>query len=256
MSEVPVAHALWIGSALGPIETACLRSFGAVGQRIVLHCCEPIVGVPPNVEIANAAATIPKDQVFRNRRSNSYALFSDIFRYRLLCNGAALWVDCDVYVLKPIALREYTFGNEYDGSPGTGVLGMPVDSPVLASLVSMVDRPWMWLPWVQRAPQWRARIRAKLACRMPAEYMPWGVYGPTAFAAFARQHGVIGQAQPPDVFYPVDQRRLNSLFDPGVTLEELVTKRTEALHLYNTLVNRRIKDGVPVGSTLARILGK
>jgi hypothetical protein len=83
--------------------------------------------------------------------------------------------------------------------------------------------------------------------------MPWGTTGPHALTALARETGLDREALPSDVFYPVPWQKAGWIADPARRLEDMVTPRSVAVHLWNEQI--RSLGGVPVppGSFLERL---
>lgn len=104
-NTLPTINALWIGSELNLIASACLKSFLKYGHIVNLYTYGNIVNVPNGVNIIDGSHIIPKEKIVKHQKSGSYALFSDIFRYVLLSKiNHGIYVDCDVYCLKPITM--------------------------------------------------------------------------------------------------------------------------------------------------------
>lgn len=104
-NTLPTINALWIGSELNLIASACLKSFLKYGHIVNLYTYGNIVNVPNGVNIIDGSHIIPKEKIVKHQKTGSYALFSDIFRYVLLSKiNQGIYVDCDVYCLKPITM--------------------------------------------------------------------------------------------------------------------------------------------------------
>jgi hypothetical protein len=165
-----------------------------------------------------------------------------------------IYVDCDVYCLRPIEDAEYIFGREgilKGSSINNAVLKLPRDCPALAALSSIKDARDFVPPWekVRRRPlQW---LRGPAAVT-PLEDLPWGTTGPRALSYYAEKYGISRYASPVDRFYPVPWVHLELLFDPGLSLGELITHRTDAVHLYNNNQIKRLPEdiGLPKGSPI------
>jgi hypothetical protein len=254
MADLPTIHSLWIGSHLGRIGAACLASFVANGHRVILHAYERPEDLPDGVELMDANATIPRHQVIRHRKTGSYALFSDIFRYRLLRNGADVYADCDMFCLKPIERADYIFGFETDTQINGAILALPPDSPLLQTLADISEDPGFIPPWLKPRKRFTRRLAMKLRLHRGISAMGWGTIGPKAITHYAKALGVEHLAQPMDVFYPVDSRRVTALFDPDLTVADITTGRTRCVHLYNEMIRRHGLDQIPVSSPLGRLL--
>jgi hypothetical protein len=244
--------ALWIGPCLGGVERACLRSAVRHGHPVSLYCYDEPEGVPDGVELRDAASVLPRDSIVRHR-SGSVSLFSNWFRYELQRRDAGIWIDCDAYLLAPLASRDgYLVGEFEPGRVNPGVLRLPPESPVLPKLIRLFQEREVpaWLPW----KAWlAARWRLLSTGRTEISRMPWGSMGPLALTAMMRRYRLLEAALPPEVLYPARWQDAAWIDDPGICLQDMTTPRTLSVHLWN----ERIKDfkNTPArpGSFLGRI---
>jgi hypothetical protein len=97
----PLAQGLWVGPRLRWIERLSIQSYLANGWRFQLYAYDEVAGVPDGCEVLDAAAIIPRHEVFREGHGSgphagSLGAFSDLFRYRLLAERGGMWTDTDV----------------------------------------------------------------------------------------------------------------------------------------------------------------
>jgi hypothetical protein len=230
--------ALWIGPELGPMHAACLRSFGLAGARIKLYVYDRPTDVPENVELADANRILKSSRIFRHKASNSFAVFCDLFRYHLLRSTPEIYVDCDIYCLKPIRYADYIFGMEDENLIANGVLRIPPDSDLLKKMIHVASSPIVFPPWIGRRPAVKAIWRNMLGDGPTARHLPWGATGPNALTHYARQFGLMKHASPPTRFYPVGWQEVAKLFDPGLKLADVITGETDFVHLSNEVIRR------------------
>ncbi|MBS7539677.1 capsular polysaccharide synthesis protein [Ancylobacter lacus] len=226
-------HAFWIGPQLGPISRSCLLSFLRVGHAVTLHGYERPVDLPAGIAFSDAADLIPPDRIIRHRESGSYSLFSNVIRYRLLQLHDGIWVDCDVFCLRPLEPAEYLFGFEDGGTINTAVLDLPPESDLLRALNEVAADRAPIPPWLPPKLQKQLRKDAARGKTTSVEDLPWGVLGPRALTWLARERGLEVHAEPADTFYPVHFSKVHRLLDPGLSIEQLITHRTRCIHLYN-----------------------
>ena len=243
---------LWIGPRLGPVERACLKSVLNQGHRLALYCYDEPDGVPDGIELRDAATILPRDRITRHE-TGSYALFADWFRYELQRLGAGTWVDCDVYLLAPLdGASPFLFGEEVPGRINNGILRLPPDSPLLPPLLELFEerRVPPWLPFRSRMT---AKLRLWRSRRTGVASMPWGSTGPGALTHLARRHDMGRFALPPETFYPARWQDALWITEPERTLDDVITPRTVALHLWNERI-KPVKDRpARPGSFLARL---
>ncbi|MCB4767590.1 hypothetical protein LGR54_03140 [Ancylobacter sp. Lp-2] len=254
-SLMPV-HALWIGPELGPMARACLASFLRMGHAVTLHGYQRPHDLPAGIAFADAAKLVPPERIIRHRETGSYALFANVFRYRLLQRVDCLYVDCDVYCLKPVERADYLFAWEDDVHINGAVLRLPKDSPLLRRLNDVAADPTPIPPWLPEELQAELRENARQGRPTSVQDMPWGVLGPRAITWLAKDCSVDGKALPPESFYPMHYNHVHRLLDPELTVEDLVTPNSQCLHLYHELLHRLDLSAVPPSSPLGRILAE
>lgn len=243
---------LWIGPRFGPLERACMLSVLRQGHELALYCYERPPGVPEGVDVRDAAEILPEDRVMRHR-SGSVALFANWFRYELQRRALGTWVDADVYLLAPLdAERPYLVGWQERSMLGNAVLRLPPDSPALATLLGLFAEREV-PPWLGRRERRRARRRLEATGRTGLAEMPWGTAGPHAVTAALKREGLARWGLPADVLYPFGHRDSAWVADPARRLEEQLTSRTVAVHLWNELIKRFKDRPAARGSFLARL---
>jgi hypothetical protein len=222
------------------------------GHRLTLFCYDRPAGVPDGVDIADAREIVAADRIICYR-SGSYALFSNHFRYQLQRQSRGTWVDCDIYLLKPLdGDRPYLIGEETPGMVNGGILRIPADSPLLPLLLAPFDDASVpsWLSWHERA---RACLRRMVSGRSGLSEMPWGTTGPLALRNAARATGIDLGALPPHVFNPVRWQEAEWIVDPGQKLEGRITPDTVSIHLWNERIKHFKELPAPPGSFLYRL---
>jgi hypothetical protein len=221
------------------------------GHRLVLYCYEQPSGVPVGVEIADAAAIIPREKIIRYR-NGSVALFSNWFRYELQRRGIGTWIDCDVYLVAPLDQTvPFLFGWQ-DSLINGAVLRLPAESPMVESLLEIFEKSEVpdWLPLRERiVAQWH-RIRSG---EIDLSKMRWGSAGPLAITTLAKRYGRDHHALARDVFYPVGWQNAGWIRKPTLSLENVITPRTVAVHLWNECIKQFKNMEAPKGSFLARL---
>lgn len=241
---------LWIGDTLGRIELLSIASWLRAGHRVRLHCYRPFDGLPSEVELIDASATAPWERMepLRHRATGSFALASNYFRYKLQADGMGLWSDSDVVALHPLDIStDVLFGLEEDERINNAVLYLRKDLPIARDLVDLF-KPKYFPPWTrQYLPRLHGLKQLIGRGKTPAD-MPWGSYGPTALTHLARKHRLLRQAKPIYVFYPLHYRDALKIFDPGISLDQLISKQTLTLHLWNEML-REVRAKTPPSSS-------
>ena len=246
-------NAIWIGNQLGPVHVACLSSFLNHGHKVVLYSYGIIEDKPEGVLLADANQLIPETYLVRHRKTGDLSLFSDFLRYVLIQKGLGLYVDCDVYCLKPIVDTDFIVGWYRDDLVNNAILKLPPDCPALSDLCSIpINRQYI-PPWFSTSKRLKFQLR-RLIGRGGVEDLPWGTVGPTALTYFLQKHNLFSHAQPSDIFYPLPSDQFNLLFDPELSVADLVSQRTITIHLSNTVLKRRLEGYIPTNCPLDELV--
>ena len=243
---------LWVGDALGRLERACLKSVLRQGHSVALYCYAIPSDVPEGVRALDAETILPRAAI-RPEWSSRSDLYSDWFRYLIQKRGLGTWLDLDVYLVAPLDLeRPYLFGEYEPGKINGAVLRLPPDSPMLTPLLDQFDGKT-----VPRGMLLHQQLAGHMQKLVHGIYdltnTRWGTTGPFALSKYVRDFGLSSQALPPEAFYPVPWRKAGWVADPSMRLEDFVTPKTMAVHLWNELLREIKHKPAPEGSFLARL---
>ena len=166
-----------------------------------------------------------------------------------------MYVDCDVYCLKPLQDADYIVGWAVDDDTNNAVLKLPPDCPALADLCAIKDTKNFIPPGYSFRRKFEYRVKQLLlGGRLPLDRLSHVAIGPTAVTYYLRKHNLLSKVRPLDVFYPVSFKQTRLLLDPGLRIEDVVTSRTVSIHLYNQPEFWRPGEPPPAGSILDRII--
>ena len=246
-------NTLWFGESLGYLERLSIHSALAAGHQLTIWSYTPgaLRGVPDGVPVRDAREVMCDPRRTKHFEGRFKALGSDFFRYEIFHHRLGYWMDLDVIVLKPLEFESpHVFGWERADSINGAVLRIPHDSPMLTELRNIPERNW-------RPPFFGPRrslnyYLARLRGDVELEDLPWGVAGPEAITYYARKHGLLAQAQPVPVFYPVPYQQAEALFDDASVVEGMLAEETAAIHMWNSRINKFAKDPPPEGSYIAK----
>jgi hypothetical protein len=188
------------------------------------------------VNLVAASPILPRDLLFKHRRTGSVGIFADWFRYRLLRSKGGIWADTDVVCLKPLSFeRPEIFARQDDRTINNAILGLPVEHALAAWMDSCCENPNRVLPydtWKLRARKWRRRVLQGNR----RERIRWGEYGPRGFTLAAQHLGFADLALLPSAFYPVACDDWRSLFTSGAEPEWFGA--AYAVHLWNNMLGQ------------------
>ena len=231
----------YAGNGLNAYERACLKSWVDYGHSIELFSYDPSLILPPGVIRRNASDVIDSSKVYIYRSgagSGSVAAFSNEFRYRLVLEHDAVWVDTDVVCLRADwPDRDYYFGwqDATHDLCNSAVLGAPLNSELINDALS----------------------RLTTANKATATY---GSLGPEILTASLQTVGLEHVAAEYVEYYPISLHECRSFFDPASRdkVHDQI-KDSYAVHLWNEIwIRSRIPTFLrpPVGSFMEEILAR
>jgi hypothetical protein len=193
---------LWIGPKLSPLEQLSALSLLETGHELTLYTYEDVQHVPDGVRVADARTLLP-GPIVRHKKTGSPALHSDLFRFELMRQTDATWVDLDVLALKPLPTElDYVFGWENESSLNGAILKLPKTSRALQALLAYRDNYKGYPPYLSLSKKLKYQIKT-LWRGMTLPELPWGAIGPIGLTYYLGQSGEIQHALPRNHFYPV-----------------------------------------------------
>jgi hypothetical protein len=250
-------NTLWVDGSLGYIEQVCLTSALSVGHKVRLYTYEEVKNIPDGIEVQDANKILPKQHMIQYRKNSSYALGADIFRYELLRLGKGIWVDADVYFIKPIQFDcDVLFGWEDSKYINNAILYFAPNANILKQLQSFINSDPVVPPWWSKEDQEEQQILYLNGQHKTLENLPWATTGPKAITYFARLLDLDKFAKPPQVFYPVHWTKAERLFDPNFFYTSAISEDTLAIHIWNHLIEKLKRNTPPAGSFIYDICKK
>ena len=195
----PDVVTFWHGP-LDRLRQTCLRSQVAAGHNVTVYSFEPLAGLPDGVGNAEAEAILPHAFSERLRppqpdgswRDWTTLQFSDFFRMRLMAQGAGLWLDADVLLLKPVEIdpAKPFFAWERPRQLGNSVLYLPPDDAIVAAFEALMQQDELtpdWLALRHRLIFGLRKLRGKSDRLADIRVAIFGPAALTALAARARR---------------------------------------------------------------------
>jgi hypothetical protein len=237
-AALPSVQMFWHGPPLSRIERLCMSSFVAHGHAVQLHVYEEPQGIPAGVTVRDAAAVLPRDELFVHRSSGSLAVFADWFRYRLLAEHGGLWVDTDVVCLRPFDhAGAEIFAWQDQSTINNAVIGLPRGHALARWMVTCCEQPNRFLPYDSFRTR-RRKLQRRLLGRGRAEGQ-WGETGPAGFTAAATHLGCASRALPFWHFYPIHYQNWHTVFDDSLHERFGIIDGSYGLHLWNEMSRHR-----------------
>lgn len=249
-------NALWVEGRLSWLERVCLASAVRFGHPVTLWTYFGVEGAPEGVAVADAREVMPEARMVKHRARDSWSLGSNLFRYALQRAGRGVWIDADLYFLKPLRIegRRLVYGRQKPDLINGAVLYAAPDHPLLDGLDAWFAQEHIVPYWLPLKKRLRYQLRPWLGLKpLPLSEHRWGVAGPRAITHVARERGLFDEALPEDVFYPYGPKQAKLAFDPAADILALTTDRTVTAHLWNEEIRPLKASPPPAGSFLARV---
>lgn len=214
MAESREFVSFWNGKPLGFLEKLSLASFVKQGFSVSLYSYTPL-DVPPGVTLRGAGSVVPRAEMFANpREKHSFAGFSNIFRYAILQQMEAVWIDADVLCWNwHLEGNRYIYGIEdRHGKINGAVLAAPQDSLFLQELQNR-------------------------AAAIDRTNFRWGQLGPRLISKTVADLELAEHTLPRSALYHLDLHAIWRIWDPRET-ESLHAEleSSSAIHLWNNII--------------------
>lgn len=253
MSDLVEIHSNWVSRELTPLEENCLSSFVVAGHRVYLHCYHD-VKVPDGVTVLDANRILPETQVFRHRKSGSFSMFADLFRYKMLqAYDGVCWVDADIFCLKPFVFdSDFILGEEKvrrrPYSISNAVMKLPACSPILTELIALFEHPTKAAKFsTLRQKRIKYWIKGMFGA-LEIQDMDRIVAGPPALTFFAQKYRASKNVKPVSAFF---QSQGQQLFDPGYDFGPMLGDDVYAAHFLGSNLPDLDFANPPIGSFYA-----
>jgi hypothetical protein len=208
----PDVVTFWHGP-LDRLRRTCLRSQVAAGHKVTVYSFEPLAGLPGGVGNAEAEAILPHSFSEKLRppepdgswRDWTTLQFSDFFRMRLMAQGAGLWLDADVLLLKPVEIdpAKPFFAWERRRQIGNSVLYLPPHDPIVAAFQDLMEEEELEPDWLALRHRLILTLRELRGKSDRVADLRVAIFGPAALTALARRADEHRHALPKKSFYAV-----------------------------------------------------
>jgi hypothetical protein len=211
----PDVVTFWHGP-LDRLRQLCLRSQVAAGHKVTVYSFDPLAGLPAGVGKAEAEAILPQSFAEKLRppqpdgswRDWTILQFSDFFRMKLMAQGAGLWLDADVLLLKPVEIdpEKPYFAWERPRQLGNSVLYLPATNSIVRAFEELMEQEELEPDWLSLRHRLALTLRQLRGRTNRAADLRVAIYGPASLTALARRGGEIAHALPKQSFYAVHAR--------------------------------------------------
>jgi len=242
---LPVIQNLWIGDELSTMEKLSMVSFLENSHPYHLYVYKDIKGVPDNVVLKDASRIVHPNKIFKYKNHDSYAGFSDIFRYQLLLEKGGWWVDTDVICLAPFNFnQEYVFAQEAYNDKFKNI-----EINKIASCVIKTPKKSKIMDYCYNESTSKDTNKLK-----------WGEIGPNLLTKAVSKFGLQNYVTNTKAFCPVPWTHFLALISDKLDNEAInkILKKSHAIHLWNELwrQNKIDKNGNYPPNSIFELLKK
>ena len=218
---------MWVGDSMTKIQEISLSSFIYHGHEVSMFVYNKKLKVPRGIIKLDANEIISESDVFTVK--NTYAAFSDVFRYQMINKTGLPWVDADTICVSD----EWNFkDNIYAGYEGRtvvgGVLSLPQEHPAL-------------------------RYMIKRSSNFDKEKINWVEIGPTLVNETFKKFRLMKYVYSEETFCGIHYSKWKKLWEPEF-LEEIkeLEKKSHSISAYNSMATFSgiDKNNLPKGSAM------
>ena len=221
MNTPSIIQSLWIGEALSVMEKLCIASFLQNDHQVHLYVYEDVLGVPEGVVLLDANEIIPADRIFKYKDYDSYAGFSNLFRYKLLYEKGHYWVDSDVVCLK-----------HFQSGTAHAFAGERLEQPnrmIAANCVIKAPEGSLIMEYCYRE-----------SAKQDPGLLTWGKSGPHLLTKAIAKFGMRCYVADPPVFCPINWWEWDQIINQQT--DAAILERAQSVHLWNEMWRRNGVD--------------
>ncbi len=226
---------LWIGRRFSFLEHLCLKSFADVDQKPILYHYGDLEDIPDYVEPRDAREIYDAPEIYRDPINRSVAVHADLFRLKLLQKTDYIWVDADIYALRPLeTTSQYLFprGNRRNQRLINSVMGFPKDSAALTAMCEFAFESDLVPPWW---PEDKQKAYLDLYGKSTYWSLPLFSLGPPMLYYFISRSGEMEMATARGELYAVPPRFRRLWNDPDMSkLEFLDWQNKMTIHFHGS----------------------
>lgn len=261
-AEFPPIASFWMGGQLSFLEHLCLKSFVDLGHPVFLYSYEEITNLPKGVVLEDARQILPEEEYFEfvGHPNPAPAVFSDKFRIYLLLRRDIIWVDCDVYALKPYENKRYILAREFETQLSNAVLRLPQNSPCLFAYAKFMYTHYPEFPEDWYFKDYIAEEVKKVREGEPRHILSLKYYhwGPLALTYFTQLTGEDIFSMPPRYFFPIPGYSAQQVLRRFRRMPNKPSPDAWSIHFYSSKLKPKLRrrlegDNLPQASYLFKL---
>lgn len=237
---------LWIGKALSEIEQMSIKSFLQNNYNYDLYIYEPVENIPEGTNVKDANEILPSSEIFAYKNS-SFSAVSNIFRFQLLYQKKAIWVDLDIICTKFYDFNKdkYLFITEPDKTYKTEKLG--------SCIMKIPQNDIIAFDAIERCKREKEKV-------LKGEIV-WGI-GPRTVKFIVDKYALQQYVKPWKFSNCCANKHFECIIDPNFKEEgeyfnsvSKIPKENHFIHLWNEYMRRNNidKNGIPENTFLKEL---
>ena len=230
------------------------------GHSVTLFCHDKVDHVPDGIEIRDAREVTGEKKVLLYGEELHPALFSDLFRYHMINAFQWIWLDLDIFTLKPLQLNEgYLLGWASETLINGAVLALPNSSLTLKDLIGFCEDEYPIPPFDRVPRRVKYHLRKLIGKPVHVSQQKWGTWGPNALTWFIKKNKETEYVSARESLYPIYWTDPNILLLPSNQVKEMYLRNASCVHLFATITRKIIngcgtENNIPKGSYLAELI--
>lgn len=195
----------WFGSPLSCVERVCIQSFLDHGYVFHLYVLDLDIDVPDGVVLHDARSIYADGDEEKLSGSRKHAaVYSDIFRIYLMQKTDYVWVDLDIYCVKPLDFQsDYLFGVvRRKNAMNNCVLRLPRNSLALKLITNFLESEVPLPFWLGHDRIEKLIARHEAGDPFTLYDLPWTTTGPSVTRWALSVTGEIKRGQHWHLYWP------------------------------------------------------
>lgn len=234
---------LWIGKRFSFLEHLCLKSFADVDQKPIVYHYGDLEDIPDYIEARDAREIFDTSEIYCDPIARSVAVHADLFRLKLLQKTDYIWVDADIYALRPLAAKDgYLFprGNKKNQRLINSIMAFPDNSTALKAMCEFAFDSNLVPPWW---PVEKQQAYLDLYGRSAYWSLPLFSLGPPMLYHYISLSGEMQHATPRADMYALPPRHRRLWNDPDMSkLDFLDWRNKMSIHFHGSWFRKMFVD--------------
>lgn len=244
VEKQPELFSMWIGDTLPEIAQMSIKSFLSYGFKYKLFTykdrMKDIHLVPDGCEVYEANDVLGNEYAFLKEGAwQSYAMFSDLWRYTYLMQHDGCWMDLDYICLKPWRPQHWFYSA--DGTLAT-IDNNPLQPPKKHPLIQDMVNVWLHPNEPDALPKWAAEkfpdyykgdASKPLTEQLKEKHYGWG--GSSWLAAGIQHYGLEDKVGEIPACRHFPRRQIARVTHGDVKVDDPLLQECQAIHLFGSL---------------------